>query len=545
MQTMPESAGGASISPFEVQKLFSAPPLADPAKAVETYWRHQSAKCKDMVCVAVNLRQIPANLDKFKELGSEFVRAGFQIVYVPPIADWSCWSKVPYDSKKKLPQADLLPLYQNDDSGIKCYSFEKHKNNLNKGPRVETLDDKDVCFTLKPGLCATFFLREDSYDSLKIINSTAVGEIQYINAYQPVLLHLSGANADQAINGNGLKLRKMLPLQAASIGPYLQFIPSIKQTVIEQAEKLGSQLAINKVCGRSSTEAVISCKISTQAFVHQDSELKEKAMLEIVDSKVDEAMCETLEIPEKLLLETCHSQNLQRSIRMIMIAIQHDAVTCMISSTTISSVAEVRFMHVDWMRVLHINSLTASSSTSIMGSFPDNASICMKLGKKLQRLTKSEDAASVFAEADTSTVLHWYSPSTPVIITDFLGREKQTFYLFELAIEPVQNAGVENSDSFFLQDNGIGFHNQLTIYTCDSPQISESDTLDSQDINACRLYLTWQLRSGCKMSSSATLNAKTSRKRPFFDIDNSDQAVLGMVDTVQNEASECERDESD
>ena len=540
MQTMQDSAASASISPFEAQKLFSAPPLADPAKSVETYWRYQSAKCKDMVCVAVSLKQIPANLDKFKEQGSEFVRSSFQIVYVPPIADWSCWSRVPYDSKKKLPQSELMPLYQNDDSGIKCFSFEKHKNNLNKGPRVETLEDKDVCFTLKAGLCASFFLREDSYDTLKIINSTAVGEIEYINAYQPVLLHVSGANADQAINGNGLKLRKMLPLQAASISPYLQFIPSVKQNVMENAEKLGSQLAINKVCGRGSSEVVISSKISTQAFIHQDAELKEKAMLEIVDSKVDEAMCETLEIPEKLLLEACHSQNLQRSIRMIMIAIQHDAVTCMISSTTISSVAEVRFLHVDWMRVLHINSLTASSSTTIMSSFPDNASICMKLGKKLQSVT-NEDAASVFSEADKSTVLHWYNPSLPVIITDFLGREKQTFYLFELEIQPVQNAGAENSDSFFLQDNGIGFHNKLTIYTCDSPKISENDTLDSQDMNNCKLYLTWQLRSGCKMSSSATLNAKTARKRPFFDVDNGDQAV-----PPSDERDQCdERDESD
>ncbi len=87
---------------------------------------------------------------------------------------------------------------------------------MNKGPHVDDkIDNKELSFVLKGGTCFTVFLREDNYEEQKAMFEGAWGrehEQGIVMAYKPVLLQLSGTNDEQAMKGNGLKLRRVLPV---------------------------------------------------------------------------------------------------------------------------------------------------------------------------------------------------------------------------------------------------------------------------------------------------------------------------------------------
>ncbi len=80
---------------------------------------------------------------------------------------------------------------------------------MNKGPRIEKIEDKDggldLSFVLRKGTCFTMFLREENFDDQKSIfaGTWDLGSTQGILApYKPILLQLIGVNDEQALKGN-------------------------------------------------------------------------------------------------------------------------------------------------------------------------------------------------------------------------------------------------------------------------------------------------------------------------------------------------------
>jgi hypothetical protein len=206
-------------SPSDVFQTFVSQSAVDPGRAIQEQWMSTSVKCKDVLVMAMPLKDIPVTKEAFTEQGaSDFMRAQFYIVRVAPVdgQDWG-WSNAPYDCAKKTPRADLQVLYTVDSqeetkNETRFWSFKKVSNNKNKGSRIDgPVDGVDTSFTLPRGTVLTFFIREDSFDAGKQV-FVNTGEETIIPAYTPVILQLSGTNGEQALKGNGLKLRRVMPL---------------------------------------------------------------------------------------------------------------------------------------------------------------------------------------------------------------------------------------------------------------------------------------------------------------------------------------------
>jgi len=234
----------------EIYNLLRLPPPAAADATLRKAWlAFQPRPCKDVVALALPLRQVPMTQDCFRQAIAEggkgvdwLLSTSWYIVYVGTAdgREWG-WSQAPYDSKKRLPTADLTlePLYSIDATASEtCFwSFKKVSNNMNKDAHIEEEDCEDLSFVLSAGTCFSQFLREDSYET-KPMFSGDLGD-GVLQSYQPVLLQLSSTNSDQASKDNGLKMRRVLPLGANVLHAFLDKFFSSK-TELELAQQRAS-----------------------------------------------------------------------------------------------------------------------------------------------------------------------------------------------------------------------------------------------------------------------------------------------------------------
>jgi hypothetical protein len=133
----------------------------------------------DVEVLAVALDDVPHNAEEFdkKKGGRDWIICKFLIVAVGSAG----FGKVPYKQKHKgkkgsADDEECKSLYENiEASMVKLYAYEKGDTNKDKGPRV------DDCFgVLCPGLCLTFFLREEMFQASKIIADRVIGKTQFV-----------------------------------------------------------------------------------------------------------------------------------------------------------------------------------------------------------------------------------------------------------------------------------------------------------------------------------------------------------------------------
>lgn len=183
-----------------------------------------SNNSKDVLAAAFLLTPLPLTKERFAEVQTnDYVRVKLIILDVDRVDGNNYgWSKAPYDNKKKLDRSELKPLYTVDAEGphagqTRFWSYKKVSNNMNKGERVdhlivdaETKLDKETSFALPPNTCLSFFIRELDYEH-RFFDTSVFGDNSpaELEAYSPVVLHLSGMNVNQAVQGNGLKLRRI------------------------------------------------------------------------------------------------------------------------------------------------------------------------------------------------------------------------------------------------------------------------------------------------------------------------------------------------
>jgi hypothetical protein len=156
----------------------------------------------DVEVLAISLDNIPHNAAEFdaKRGGRDFVICKFLIVEIGSAG----FGKVPYKHKHKAKKGSVdedqgKSLYENVESGlVKFYAYEKGDTNKDKGVRC------DDCFgVLSPGLCLTFFLREEMFQATKIIADKSISKMQY------VCLQIGSGNVTGASAGYLLKLKKI------------------------------------------------------------------------------------------------------------------------------------------------------------------------------------------------------------------------------------------------------------------------------------------------------------------------------------------------
>jgi hypothetical protein len=103
----------STMLPNEVYNLLCVPsPLSAEASLRKTWLSTQSRPCKDVIALALPLRRVPTTLEDFKHSlaenskGSDWIISTWYVVYVDAAdgREWG-WSKAPYDTKKRLPDA--------------------------------------------------------------------------------------------------------------------------------------------------------------------------------------------------------------------------------------------------------------------------------------------------------------------------------------------------------------------------------------------------------------------------------------------------------
>jgi hypothetical protein len=376
-------------SPADVFRTFAFQSAADPGRAIQDQWMSTSAKCKDVLVMAMPLKDIPVTKEAFAEHdSSEFIRAQFYIVRVAPVdgQDWG-WSNAPYDSSKKTPRAELQSLYTVDTQGetkgeARFWAFKKVSNNKNKGVRIEgPVDGFDTSFVLPRGSVLTFFMREDSYDAGKhlFVNS---GDHTVLPAFTPVILQLSGTNGEQALKGNGLKLRRIMPLRADAFSPFMDDLSSSKREAVERQDLARSYPAISNVAGRTATCPVV-CNVLSGAFVFQDEDLATRGMIEIVESGLELDVGSVLLMPTAVLMAVVHTLDFERAKRFLSLALAHGAVKCVVVPADGQGEAVVVNVHVDVQKMLWLDTLQQMRSSDHPAELPNTDTLVACFGRRM------------------------------------------------------------------------------------------------------------------------------------------------------------------
>jgi hypothetical protein len=376
-------------SPSDVFQTFVSQSAVDPGRAIQEQWMSTSVKCKDVLVMAMPLKDIPVTKEAFTEQGaSDFMRAQFYIVRVAPVdgQDWG-WSNAPYDCAKKTPRADLQVLYTVDSqeetkNETRFWSFKKVSNNKNKGSRIDgPVDGVDTSFTLPRGTVLTFFIREDSFDAGKQV-FVNTGEETLIPAYTPVILQLSGTNGEQALKGNGLKLRRVMPLRSDSFAPFMDDLSSSKREALDRQELARKYLAITNVAGRAATCPVV-CNVLSGAFVYQDEELEKRGMLEIVDSGLELDVGSVLLMPTAILMAALHTEDFERAKRLLCVALGHAAVKCVAVPSDVHGEAVVVHLHVDVQKMLWLDTLQQMRTSDRPAELPNTDTLVVCFGRRM------------------------------------------------------------------------------------------------------------------------------------------------------------------
>jgi hypothetical protein len=172
--------------------------------------QYNSTKCgtyiskvqPDVEVLAIALDDIPSTAAEFdaKRGTRDFIVCKFLVLCVGPPG----FGEVPYKHKNKAKKLACEKeqgkcLYESIDSGlVKFYAYEKGDTNKDKGVRC------DDCFgVLAPGLCLTFFLREEMFQSTKLLSDKLITKLQY------VCLQVASGNVTGASAGYLLKLKKI------------------------------------------------------------------------------------------------------------------------------------------------------------------------------------------------------------------------------------------------------------------------------------------------------------------------------------------------
>jgi len=527
----------AKVQAHEVFDLLRAPEPPSPEHALRKAWLSTHGACKDALALAFMLKAVPHNLETFKQKVSQsakqqdWILASFYVIYVG-MADgkeWG-WNKAPYDSKKML-REDVKPLYTLDKEGpykdqTRFWSFKKVSNNMNKGPRIdEPVDGQELSFVLPAGTCVNTFIREDNYESGKSLFESGWAQGQeegMIDAYQPVILQLSGANCEQSAKGNGLKVRRVVPVARELLNSFCNcFFPSTAE--LKAVQDAAAELVPLKSVAKPQKGCPLLCSINERAFVYRD---EAAGVIEILESGLDPELGRRLLVPEKMLLAAMHSDNVGRAMRMLSVAIGHKAVKCVFATDqdkaeAASDACPVVHLHVDLPAAMLFHVLQKSRVEESPTSLPKNACLTMCFGRGIA------DRVWDGSEPEPLSCLQWYAPNQLVPVAAPDGGEILCHVVYEMELGLKQLAGQRDVQSkLLLMDEVSGFHHLLKVFYAKSVLYNETSGLECE---SPKLLVTWQLRPGLSTSPAYTTHAASvQRKRALFSADELDCINCGV-----------------
>ena len=531
----------------EIYNLMRVPDKTTAECALRKAWNMCKTASKDVVALAMPLKPIPYSLASFNSIVAnnskqqDFVGVSFYIVYVGRCDGQEFgWSKAPYDNKNKKKE-DQKPLYTLETSGemkdhTRFWPFKKVSNNMNKGPRVEDIDDdKKLSYVLKGGTCFTVFLREDNFGEQKGLfegfSDANFEEQGILPAYSPILVQLSGTNDEQAMKGNGLKLRRILPAPIEILHNFTDLFFASKQDLQDVQSEMAELVPLRTVT-KPMQGCPMLCKLNENAFVFQDPDT---GVVEIVDSGIDSSLGKKLVLNEKILLTAMHSNNVNRSLRMLSIAIAHNAVKCIFvqskGESGASDLCTVIYMHVDMSEAFWLNMMHKTKNVDCPTTLPKTSLLTMCFGKPIADSCKKTQNLT-FQLDGGMPCLQWYNPSQLVQVATPDGREMLCNVVFEMHLDMKQSAGQRDvNNKLLFMDEVSGFHYVIKVFHAQSVTYTEENGLNCTNPI---LLVTWQFRPG--LVASALSVSGIQRKRLFMSADNLDFMNIG--DVIEENLSE-------
>jgi hypothetical protein len=521
----------------EVWDLFRFQEGLSPENALRKAWLSTHGPCKDVLALAFMLKPIPHNLDTFRQKialspkPQDWLIASFHLIYVGKAdgKEWG-WNKAPYDKQKTLRDV-LKPLYTLDKSGpdidqTRFWSYKKVSNNMNKGPRIdEPVDGNDLSFVLPAGVSFNTFLREDNYEVGKCLfeEGWAQGDEEgMIDAFQPVILQLSGANGEQSAKGNGLKVRRVVPVAREILSSFCNCFFSNSSDLNSVQEKAGELVPLKSVA-KSQRCFPLVCHVNERAFLHRE---KDTGIIEIVDSGLDQELGRCLIVSDKILLTAMHSENVERAMRMLSVAIGQKAVKCIFANEQdrakgSSDTCVVVYLQVDFQKTMLFNVLHSSRNEESSISLPKNECLTMCFGRGIQQKHWDGDEEQPFS------FLQWYAPNVLVPVVEKDGNEVLCHVVYEMEVSLVQLAGQrEEKNKLLFMDEVGGFHHLVKVFYSKKVSYKECTGLEC---SSPQFVITWQLRSGMSTSSTYSLQGQSKqRKRVSFEADELDHINVGL-----------------
>lgn len=531
----------------QVFDLLRAPEHPGPESALRKAWMSTHGACKDALALALVLKDVPHSLEAFRHKVSQsgksqdWLLASFYVVYVG-MADgkeWG-WNKAPYDSKKVI-REELKPLYSLDKDGpfkdqTRFWSFKKVSNNMNKGPRIdEPVDGQELSFVLPAGTSFNIFLREDNYESGKSLFEGGWAQGQedgMIDAYQPVILQLSGANGEQSAKGNGLKVRRVVPVGREVLNSFSTCFFSSAMD-LKAVQEAAAELVPLKSVAKPQKGCPLLCTINERAFVYRD---EGAGLVEILESGLDPELGRRLLVPEKMLLAAMHSDNVNRAMRMLSVAIGHKAVKCVFATEqnraeAASDACLVVHLHVDLPAAMLFQVLQKSRVEVSPTSLPKNGCLTMCFGRGItNKVWDGSDPKQL-------SCLQWYAPNLLVPVASPDGDEILCHVVYEMDLGLKQLAGQRDVQSkLLLMDEVSGFHHLIKVFYAGKVIYDETSGLECEDP---KLLVTWQLRPGLSTSPAFTVHATSvQRKRALFSPDKLDCINCGVEGVMSPEREE-------
>ena len=494
-----------SMQAAEIYNLFRVHEKSKQENALRKAWNVSKSSCKDVIAMAMPLKPVAYSLEGFNKLNSkqqDCITASFYIVYVGQGDGQEFgWSKAPYDNKNKK-REEQKPLYTVDTSAetkgqTRFWSFKKVSNNMNKGPRVES-SDQDLSFVLKAGTCITVFLRQDNYEEQKCMFEGAweqEHEHGIVTSHSPVILQLSGTNDEQAAKGFGLKLRRVLPASREVINDFCECFYQNKQELQAVQTEMMELTPLKSVC-KSMQGCPMLCKVQENAFVFKDADSN---LLEIIDSGLDESLGKKLLVSEDIILKSMNSTNISRCLRMLSVAIGHNAVKCVFVQNKAegSDACTVVHMHVDMAEAFWINLLHKSKDVDFPTSLPKSSMLTMCFGKPIadssrdshRESSRKEDEYMFAQESKCMQYLQWYSPSQLLQVATADGREVRCNVVYEMQLDMKQCDGQRDvNNKLLFMDEVSGFHYVVKVYHAETVVYTEENGLTC---NNAKLLITW------------------------------------------------------
>jgi hypothetical protein len=287
----------------------------------------------DVEVLAIAVTDVPSTQAEFdaKRGARDFIICKFLILGIGPPG----FGKVPYKHKHKAKKGASdeeqgKSLYESIESSlVKFYAYEKGDTNKDKGVRC------DDCFgVLCPGLCLTFFLREEMFQASKVISEKAISKTEF------VCLQVASSNVTGATAGYLLKLKKIRYIPPPDdLMHALSNMPRTEDAYEALMEQYRSAYPTMKG-GISDKLDVKYCVVSSMGrdvFASYDAEDGFVICNAAINNK--EGFTDEIVVHESLVLSRFDTECVHTALRILNIALSLDAVSLVLQTAPETTVA--------------------------------------------------------------------------------------------------------------------------------------------------------------------------------------------------------------